>query len=65
MSNSPQNSPQTMLARARRALDIARERCPHWDYEDDGDGHECCDVVATSLREYRRLGRIFLSARSP
>lgn len=44
---------------ARNALRAAREACPHWDYESDGDGDasECCYVVDEARREYRRVKR--------
>lgn len=38
---------------AQRRLDNARNDCPHWDYETDGEGHACCDNVKTARREWK------------
>jgi len=46
------HTPQIRLQNARLALDIARERCPHWDYESE-EAHECCYVVDDARRELR------------
>jgi hypothetical protein len=56
----PQSS-RMRLARARRSLDVAREICPHWDYEDDGAGHPCCDAVQLATSEFRRAGHVYLA----
>ena len=42
----------TYLA-ARLELDMAREACPHWDYESDGTHAECCDRVDAAKRILR------------
>jgi len=34
---------------------IAEENCPHWDYESDGGGHECCEELAAAIQELRRI----------
>lgn len=45
------------MSDALRRLRAAREGCAHWDYESDGDGHECCTEVQDALREYRKQRR--------
>jgi hypothetical protein len=47
------HTPIIELANARRALESAREECPHWDFESDGDGHECCYRVDDAKRRFR------------
>lgn len=49
------HSPTIRLAAARLALSIARQDCPHWDMESDGDGHdECCHRLDEAKLELRR-----------
>lgn len=36
------HSPQINLAAIRLELSAAQEACPHWDWESDGDGYDCC-----------------------
>ena len=48
------HSPQIELAAARDALLTARDECPHWDAESDGDSHECCYRVDDARRRYRK-----------
>jgi len=47
-------NPAILFAAAQRELDAARDACPHWDYEGDGEGAACCDRVEAALQEYRR-----------
>lgn len=44
-------------AQASARLRTARENCPHWDYESDGEGHDCCNEVQQAQHEYRRIRR--------
>ena len=41
------------VADMRRKLDRAREDCPHWDYESESVGHDCCEAVARAKEAYR------------
>jgi hypothetical protein len=44
----------TRLINAKLRLQRAREACPHWDQESDGEGHECCYDVDDASRALRR-----------
>ena len=44
----------TELSDAKRRLHDAYEECPHWDYDEDGTGHDCCDAVASAKERVRR-----------
>ncbi len=46
-------TPMVRLAAAKRRLLDAEGECPHWDYDQDGDGHDCCDEVRLARREVR------------
>jgi hypothetical protein len=48
-------SPHSRLLHARQSLDSARENCPHWDLEEDGDpgAHRCCAAVDDAKHELR------------
>lgn len=48
------HSPTIRLQNARRRLELAREECPHWDFEADSDDtHDCCHEVRQAKRELR------------
>ena len=59
------HTPTIRLTAARRRLTLARETCPHWDYEADGSGHECCKEVSDALHEVRLARHTVQSIRSP
>ena len=44
-------TPRERFEAARQTLRDAYERCPHWDYEDGGQGHDCCDDVEEAKYE--------------
>ena len=49
------HSPAIELAAAKRALEVARENCPHWDYEKlDGDDEACCFDISDAERRFQR-----------
>jgi hypothetical protein len=48
------HSPLIRLQRARRDCDLAAELCPHWDYESDGYGHDCCRDLANAEYELQQ-----------
>lgn len=43
------------LSAAKQRLRRAEEACPHWDYESDGEGHDCCNALAAAEREVRQI----------
>lgn len=46
MSTFDSRHPAMRVVRARGALEMARERCPHWDMEEDSHcGLTCCNAV--------------------
>lgn len=51
------HSPQITLSNARRELEAAREACPHWDFESDGDHAECCYRVDDARRAVRNAAQ--------
>lgn len=51
------HSPQIELVAARNALLTAREACPHWDFEAEGNHAECCYQVDDAKRRYRSAKR--------
>lgn len=51
------HSPQIALDAARRELSLAREVCPHWDQESDGEGHDCCYRVDDAKRALEKARR--------
>ncbi len=52
------HSPQIALASARRELDLAREACPHWDFEGEGSHAECCYRVDDAKRAVRAAAKL-------
>jgi hypothetical protein len=47
-------TPESTVRDALRRLGAAREECPHWDYETDGEHGECCAEVQKARRALRR-----------
>jgi hypothetical protein len=51
-------TPQARLLEARRHRRACAERCPHWDYENDGydhAAHDCCLALEDAERDVERL----------
>jgi hypothetical protein len=56
-------SPLIRLQAARRQLDLAEERCPHWDYEGDGGEHaECCLELQAAEHQVRKARKAYLQS---
>ena len=45
----------SLIHNARIERRRAAERCPHWDYDGDGDGHACCDELDEAERRLHEL----------
>lgn len=52
------HTPLIRLDAARRAYNAAQEACPHWDYESDGSGHDCCVALEKTQRELSAARRV-------
>lgn len=62
----PVSAPQSALLAVRNAelrLQQAQEACPHWDFENDGIGHACCEELEDAERAHAdALRRIEVNA---
>ncbi len=56
------HNPTIMVANARRRLALAREECAHWDYESDGEGHDCCYEVQDAKADLARARKVTIVA---
>lgn len=57
----------TPAIRVRNALEekrMAEQRCAHWDYEDDGGGHDCCEALKEATNELRKAQRAYVAEKS-
>jgi phage-related protein len=45
------HTPLIRLQAAKRSLELAQQNCPHWDYESDGCGYDCCREMDEADRE--------------
>jgi hypothetical protein len=52
------HSPLIALQNAQRALNVAYQCCPHWDYEsDEFVGADCCYALREAREKVRRAKR--------
>ncbi len=53
------HAPIIRLQNAKDAYYRAQELCPHWDFESDGDGHDCCHQMSDAAQEVRLARRAY------